>query len=326
MNRTAEGKAWVRSLPALVEECFRRWGLVLDVSPGFPVLHGYSGIVLPVLAQGREAVLKVSLPVEETLSEGPALRHWQGHGAVRLLDDDPAHCALLLERLSPVRTLWDVPLNEAAWIWGGIVRQLSEVPVAGSPVSTDHSYRIPRLSDLAERWCDELPQDWMDLGRPFPAWLLHEALEVCQTHGAVARRDDSDVLVHQDLHFRNILARPGPDGGADWVAIDPQAVLGPAEFSLPPVLRNRIAEYGAADPVAAVNGRLKDFCAEAGLDTELARQWSVVSFVEDALWFAARPGHEGETQRSLWLASALSGRVLDDSVDPTRLHDPGLDD
>jgi len=325
MKRSAEGARWLGKLPDLLQECFQAWELSLDLSPGFPVLHGYSGLVLPVRSDGREAVLKLSLPVEETLSEGPSLRAWQGDGAVRVLRDDPERCALLLERLDPHRTLIDKELSAAADIWGGIVRRLS-IPVAevsrilgpGSALSA-----IPRLSDTAERWCDEFPQGWQDTGRPFPRWLLEAALEVCQVHGTVGRRRSQDVLVHQDLHFLNILARPGSPESDEWVAIDPQAVLGDAEFSLPPVLRNRLAEYPVVRPAEGVLRRLEEFCAAAGLDAELARQWSMVSFVEDALWFAAKRGHEAETERSLWLASALAGKVLDDSIDPRRLHDPG---
>ena len=47
------------------------------------------------------------------------------------------------------------------------------------------------------------------LGQPFERWLLEEALAVCQTRGVVGRRSSRDVLVHADLHFGNILARPG---------------------------------------------------------------------------------------------------------------------
>ena len=332
MTRSAEGSRWVRSLPRLLEECFDTWGLSPDLSPGFPVLHGYSGIVVPVRRRDGAAVLKVSLPVEETLSEGPSLRVWHGRGAVRVLADDPGRCALLLERLEPHQTLISMDLQEAAEVWGGIVRRLS-VPAddVGRILGDTPAFAaIPRLSETAERWCDELPQSWQDAGEPFPRWLLEAALEVCQVHGTVGRRESREVLVHQDLHFLNILARPGEPtrtrpGGSDteWVAIDPQAVLGDAEFSLPPVLRNRLAEYPVVRPADGVLRRLEDYCAAAGLDAELARQWSVVSFVEDALWFATKGGHERETERSLWLASALAGKVLDDTIDPRRLHDPG---
>ncbi|MDQ0708239.1 streptomycin 6-kinase [Arthrobacter woluwensis] len=333
MTRSAEGARWIASLPRLIEECFDTWGLRLDLSPGFPVLHGYSGIVLPVRGRDGAAVLKVSLPVEETLSEGPSLRVWQGRGAVRVLEEEPARCALLLERLEPHRTLISMDLHDAAEVWGGIVRGLS-VPVdeVGRILGdTPALAAIPRLSDMAERWCDEFPQSWQEAGEPFPRWLLEAALEVCQVHGTVGRRESREVLVHQDLHFLNILARPGgPDsdgpGGQDtteWVAIDPQAVLGDAEFSLPPVLRNRLAEYPVVRPAEGVLRRLEEYCEAAGLDPELTRQWSVVSFVEDALWFATKGGHDAEKERSLWLASALAGNVLDDTVDPRRLHDPG---
>ena len=48
----------------------------------------------------------------------------------------------------------------------------------------------------------------------------------------------------------------------------------------------------------------------AGLDAEVARQWSLAREVENALWYAAKPRHEGDLARSLWVASTLAGRTL----------------
>ena len=137
--------------------------------------------------------------------ERHALSLWDGAGAVRLLASD-AGGAMLLERLDAARSLQDAPLDVAVPVWGGLVRRLSLLPD-----SRPEWREFDHVAARAEQWSDELPEDWEQLGRPFPRWLLEAALEVCQTRGAVGRRSGRDVLVHTDLHYLNILARPdGP--------------------------------------------------------------------------------------------------------------------
>ena len=146
----------------------------------------------------------MAFPHEEATREHHALALWGGHGAVRLLAADAGSCALLLERLDACRSLLDVPLDTAVTVWGGVVRQLSVVPD-----DRPEWLEIDHVAARAEQWSDEFPEAWEQLGRPFPRWLLEAALEVCQTRGAVGRRSGKDVLVHADLHYLNILARPG---------------------------------------------------------------------------------------------------------------------
>ncbi len=54
---------------------------------------------------GTPAVLKLQILDEETEGEPVALRLWDGDGAVRLLDHDPATGTMLLERLDAARML-----------------------------------------------------------------------------------------------------------------------------------------------------------------------------------------------------------------------------
>jgi streptomycin 6-kinase len=94
---------WIERLPAIVEACMTRWGLV----PGRPFDDSYASLTLPVtLSNGKEAVLKINIPNPESAQEHTALQHWDGAGAVRLLDFWPEHQALLLERCVPGVQLW----------------------------------------------------------------------------------------------------------------------------------------------------------------------------------------------------------------------------
>lgn len=294
----------------------------VDLEPGVEPWNGHGGIVIPVIYNGARSVLKIAFPHEEALVERHALTLWGGTGAVRLHDADAESCAMVLERLDAGRWLYSAPMDEARDVWGTLVRELSI-----EPDERPEWKAFEHIAARAERWSDELPADWERLGQPFPRWLLEAALEVCQTRGAVGRRAGRDVLVHCDLHFMNIL--PHLDGHHSvrkrkYVAIDPQPMVGEAEFAVAPILWNRIRDLSRTAPELALLERCADFSSAAGLDGEAAREWSVVREVENALWYAGKPQHEGDLARSLWVASTLAGRPLDGLPAAHDLPEPGL--
>ncbi|MDQ0756980.1 aminoglycoside phosphotransferase family protein [Arthrobacter sp. B3I4] len=323
----AEGRSWLASLPRLIERCLEQWQLVADLAPGSQPWSGQGAVVVPVQRKTCDgdrdapgtatAALKIAYPHEEALQERQALLLWSGIGAVQVLGADPDAGALLLERLDAGRSLQDVPLDTAAEIWGGLVRQLSLLP-DGRPEWSE----FDSVAARAERWSDELPESWERLGRPFPRWLLEAALEVCQTRGAVGRRSGTDVLVHADLHFQNVLALAGgPALPGGYKAIDPQPAVGEAEFAVAPLLWNRLAELPSAGAGPALLQRCRDFSAAAGLDGEIARQWALAREVDNALEYAAE-GRDGDLVRSLWVASTLASNTLPQLPQPSELPAP----
>lgn len=321
--RTSAGRAWIAGLPALVQERLEQWRLDVDLAPGSFPWNGHGGVVIPVLQEdGSPAALKIAFPHDEAKVERHALALWDGHGAVAMLAFDEAACAMLLERLDGGLSLAALPMDDAAVVWGGLVRQLGLAPDYGP-----EWLEFGHIAARAEQWSDDFPADWEQLGRPFPRWLLEAALEVCQTRGAVGRRSSRDLLVHTDLHFLNVLARPGtavdgppsPDG---YAAIDPQPMIGEPEFAVAPLLWNRLADLPANDAGGGLLRRCHDFSTAAGLDPEVARQWGIAREVENALWYAAH-GHHGGLARSLWVASTLTGSTLDGLPHPHALPQPG---
>lgn len=326
-SRDSAGRAWLASLPGLIQGRLEHWALTVDLAPGAAPWHGHGGVVFPArLPDGTPAALKVAFPHDEARLERHALTLWDGSGAVRLLESDAGTCAMLLERLDPRRSLQTVPMDEAVAVWGGLVRQLSLVPDE-RPAWQEFEH----IAGRAEQWSDDLPADWEQQGRPFARWLLEAALEVCQTRGAVGRRSGRDVLVHTDFHFLNILARPSASPVSvhsgqtrvDYVAIDPQPMIGEPEFAVAPLLWNRLGDLPGNDPAAGLRQRCRDFSAAAGLDAEAARQWAVAREVENALWYASRAGRQGDMARSLWVASTLAGRTLDGLPAVYDLPEPG---
>src|ERR1041384_7996356 len=93
------GGAWLDALPTIVDEVAQRFGVV-DV--GAAIEPASVAFVAPVtLRDGRSAIVKGNFPEDESELEGAALARWNGVGAARLLDEDRARRALLIERLEP---------------------------------------------------------------------------------------------------------------------------------------------------------------------------------------------------------------------------------
>ena len=322
---TPEGRAWLASLPGTAESLLARWRLASGLGPGVAPWNGHGAIVIPVVREdGSPAALKIAFPHDEARAERHALELWNGRGAVALLASDAGTCSMLLERLDAGRPLSDLPMADAAAVWGGLVRQLSIVPD-----DRPQWREFEHIAARAEQWSDDLPADWDQLGRPFPRWLLEAALEVCQTRGAVGRRTARDVLVHTDLHYLNILARPDDEATAGrpvaetFAAIDPQPMIGEPEFGVAPLLWNRLPDLPLNQPEAGLRQRCADFSAAAGLDPDAARQWAVAREVANALGYAGKPGHRGDLARSLWVASTLAGRTLEGLPPAHALPEPG---
>ena len=354
-TRSSAGRAWLASLPDLIRGRLENWQLTPDLLPGALPWNGHGGMVIPVRQEdGAPAALKIAFPHDEARVERHALALWQGRGAVALLASDAGTCAMLLERLDNGHSLATVPMEDAVLVWAGLVRQLSL-----TPDDRPQWFEFEHIAARAEQWSDDLPAEWEQLGRPFPRWLLEAALEVCQTRGAVGRRSARDALVHTDLHYLNVLARPaGPaaarqasagqatdgqvsagqatDGQASagqateefttaavYAAIDPQPMIGEPEFAVAPLLWNRLSGLPLQDPAAGLRRRCAEFSSAAGLDPDVARQWGIAREVANALGYAGKPDHRGDLARSLWVASTLAGRTLDGLPPAHRLPEPG---
>ncbi|MFB6891552.1 aminoglycoside phosphotransferase family protein [Kitasatospora sp. NPDC056327] len=289
----AAGHAWAERLPALAAELTESW----DLRPDGPPAHGVVGLVLPVRrADGTPAVLKLQPVDEETAGEPIALRAWDGRGAVRLLDHDPATGSMLLERLDPARSLLAVPDDLAATeVLAGLLAELT-------------SHRAPAglrsLADVADGMLAGVPGAVRALTGAADRLLLADLAAALRE----VRPEPGDRLLHWDLHHGNVLAPPAPGGRAAWLAIDPKPLAGDPGFELLPALCNRWADLTATgDLPRAVRRRFDLMTDRLGLDRDRAVRWTLARVLQNVLW-DVEDGEVavGEVQRAV--AEALSGR------------------
>ncbi|RSS29053.1 aminoglycoside phosphotransferase family protein [Streptomyces sp. WAC08452] len=254
----AAGRAFIDALPELAAGFLDRWGLRLDGS----AMHGWAALVLPVVAgDGTPAVLKLQILDAETEGEPVALRLWDGDGAVRLLDHDPATGTMLLERLDPTRTLAHVAdSREAALV---VARLLAHLTATPAPPGLRH------LGDIARGMLERTPRALERVPDPADRRLIAD----CAAAVREVVDEPSDRLLHWDLHYENVL---GSERAA-WLAIDPKPLAGDPAFDLMPALDNRY-EPGET------RWRFDAMTDVLGLDRERARAWTLGRVLQNCLW------------------------------------------
>ncbi|MFC8816705.1 aminoglycoside phosphotransferase family protein [Streptomyces rochei] len=254
----AAGRAFIDALPELAAGFLDRWGLRLDGS----AMHGWAALVLPVVAgDGTPAALKLQILDAETEGEPVALRLWDGDGAVRLLDHDPATGTMLLERLDPTRTLAHVAdSREAALV---VARLLAHLTATPAPPGLRH------LGDIARGMLERTPRALERVPDPADRRLIAD----CAAAVREVVDEPGDRLLHWDLHYENVL---GSERAA-WLAIDPKPLAGDPAFDLLPALDNRY-EPGET------RWRFDAMTDVLGLDRERARAWTLGRVLQNCLW------------------------------------------
>lgn len=248
------GDPWIDELPMVVEACAERWSLTL----GAPWTNSVASLTMPAERDGEPVVLKIGIPDREGELEAEALRRLDGNGAVRLLDDDPASRAMLLERCIPGTPLTQAEPDAALGVVIGLLPRLWIR--AGALVRP--------LADEAADLILEMREHWDRTGRTVEERLIDAAAEAFAT---LAPTQGEQVLVNQDLHAGNVLAAEREP----WLLIDPKPLVGEREFGVASIVRG--PELGHSRE--AVLRRLDRVTAELGLDRERARLWSMAHTV-----------------------------------------------
>ena len=263
------GKRWLDSLPDLIASCEARWRLtVLDAFA--PLTYNY--VAPTVREDGSEAVLKVGVPCDELRTEMEALRLFDGHGAVRLLEADADRGVMLLERVRPGASLWDATEDVAVGAAVSVMRRLPRPAPEGHPFPTTGRW------GLGFR---RLRRAFGGSGRgtgPFPPSLVDRAERLFMELEATA---GGAVVLHGDLHHGNILAGTREP----WLAIDPKGVVGETAYEVGAFVRNPTPDlFDRPEVERVLKWRLDRFADELGHDRQRLWGWSLAQAVLSAWW------------------------------------------
>ncbi|KQX79778.1 MULTISPECIES: aminoglycoside phosphotransferase family protein [unclassified Streptomyces] len=281
-----DGDDWLEKLPEAARQAVALRELTVDrvQVPGGRT----SMVVLVRRADGTPAVLKLAPPRFRPEAERAALTHWDGLGAVQLLEEPQTAGALLLERLHPdvsVRSLAEAKaLLEAA----GTLRRLWVEPPAG------HSFE-----SVADR-----------TGRQAQAMRASAEAEpevAALVDAALAAR--AELLVgppeHRLLHgtFRQSKVLAGER--MPWLAVGPDPVVGECAFDLARLVRDRVEDLIASPSGATTTRRrVKRLAESLELDQGRLRGWTLFRAVESGVR-ALRVGRTRDAELLLEFASWL---------------------
>jgi streptomycin 6-kinase len=280
------GRAWLDALPSLLAGSERRWRITLGVP--FPL--SYNHVAPATRDDGTPVVLKAGVPNAELRCEIAALRHFDGQGAVRLLDADAERGLLLLERLVPGEPLVtkidnDIAATEVA---ARVIRRLMRPPPA--------SHAFPTVADWG-RGFSRLRERFDGGTGPLPARLVERAERLFQE---LLASSAEPVVLHGDLHHGNILSAEREP----WLAIDRKGVVGEPAYEAGAFLRNPTPDIASWPDLPAVLARRLDQLSDLlALDRQRLAGWAFAQAVLSAWW--SIEDHNAGWEPAIAVAEAL---------------------
>ncbi|OEJ61162.1 kinase [Streptomyces agglomeratus] len=262
---------WLGQLPELAEEAVARRKLSVErvQNPG-----GRSSLVVLVRQQdGTPAALKIAPEAAGPAAEHAALAHWNGWGAVQLLDGGYGAGELLLERLHSEVSLRSLPEAKALLEAAGIVRRLWIEPAPGHPFET-----------VAERTARQAAA--MRSAGPAFAPLVEAALAA---RDELTASTDELLLLHGNFRQGKVLA----GDRAPWLAVGPEPLVGDRAYDLARLVRDRVEDLVATATGASGTRRRVNKLADS-LDVDRARLhgWTLFRAVESGVRASAAGRHQ----------------------------------
>ncbi|KUN17300.1 kinase [Streptomyces antibioticus] len=281
-----DGDDWLEKLPEAAQQAVALRELTVE---RVQVPGGRSSLVVLVRrADGTPAVLKLAPPRFRPEAERAALTHWDGLGAVQLLEPSGGEGVLLLERLHPDVSVRSLPEAKALLEAAGTLRRLWVEPPAGHVFET-----------VAER-----------TGRQAQAMraTASERAEVGPlVAAAVAAREEllaappEERLLHGTFRQSKVLAGER----TPWLAVGPDPVVGECAFDLARLVRDRVEDLIASPSGASITRRrVKRLAESLDVDQERLRGWTLFRAVESGVR-ALRVGRPQDAELLLEFAGWL---------------------
>jgi streptomycin 6-kinase len=259
-----KGQEWLDNLPKLINYCEERWNMKVQDQP-FELSFNF--VCAAIFADGREAVLKLSVPSQDFQNELKALKLFNTHKRkmVQLLDDDQEKGVILLERIKPGQMLSTIDDDEVATRMAASVLKELWIPIGEYCSLPTTKNREASLVALRK----EHPNG---LG-PISTQLLEEADYFFKKMNETSTQS---FLLHGDLHHYNILSKNNA-----WMVIDPQGLIGEREYDLIQILLNRLPEKDCKE---VIKKRIDIFVEELGLNKERILMWGIAHSILSTAW------------------------------------------
>lgn len=269
-----EGETWLASLPSIVSDVEEAW----SIRVGCVMRGGTAALVTEVITPAHDAVLKLAPPDGGFRLQARTLRLADGHGYVRVLRDDAARRALLLERLGSSLDEMARPVEEQLDILGETLEAPWTVP---KPPRNDRTTWLDKAASL-RRYIESA---FERLGRPLDEGAILQAFafaDRCRALEDAVRM----VGVHGDPAPSNLRAvRHSRDGArTGFVFIDPDGFVGDPAYDLGVVLRGWCEELRAGQGRRLAEAYCKRLSRTSGLNEAAIWEWGYMERVSTGLY------------------------------------------
>lgn len=196
-----KGSQWLADLPNIINYLAAKWSLT-HITPVSNMSWHY--VAFAKQKNQKPVVLKIGCDEKVSRDEYRALHYFDGQGAIRLLDHDSDHSALLLEQATPGDLLISKhnDIENTIRIYADTVNTL--LHRSGIPAEFIHvSYwckAIDRINDA------RINKEYLDLANQLRSFLLSTA--------------DNERVCHGDLHCENVIHHQDK-----WIVIDPKGIV-----------------------------------------------------------------------------------------------------
>jgi len=272
-----EGRRWIESLPALLDEACQRWDLT-DVRPVSNLSYNFVAFANCPEGEG-EVVLKLGVPQRELTSEIAALRFYDGRGICRLLEAGVEKGMLLLERLQPGHMLTSVTDDERTTrIAAQVMKNLWENSNDFSRWETTKVVTTTLIK--LKNWFggfERLRKRFNGETGPLPEKLVATAETLSRE---LLAENKDEVLLHGDFHHYNVL-----ESQRGWLAIDPKGVIGPRGYEVGPFLINPVPDLlDGGNLRVRTKERIAILSEMLSMERERIRSWGFCHAVLSAWW------------------------------------------
>jgi streptomycin 6-kinase len=278
-----DGDDWVEKLPESTQQAVALRELTVE---RVQVPGGRSSLVVLVRrADGTPAVLKLAPARSRPESERAALAHWDGRGAVQLLEPFVTDGVLLLERLHPDVSVRTLPEAKALLEAAGALRRLWVEP-PGDHVFETVAERTGRQASVMRGASAEV------------AGLVSAALDARES---LLAAPPEQRLLHGTFRQSKVLSGVR----SPWLAVGPDPVVGECAFDLARLVRDRVEDLIASPSGAATTRRrIKRLAESLEVDQERLRGWTLFRAVESGVR-ALRVGRPKDAELLLEFAGWL---------------------
>jgi streptomycin 6-kinase len=278
-----DGDDWVERLPETAEQAVALRELTVE---RVQVPGGRSSLVVLVRrADGTPAVLKLAPARARPERERAALAHWDGRGAVQLLEPFVTEGVLLLERLHPDVSVRSLPEAKALLEAAGALRRLWVEP-PGDHVFETVAERTGRQAAVMRGASAEV------------AGLVSAALDARES---LLAAPPEERLLHGTFRQSKVLSGVR----SPWLAVGPDPVVGECAFDLARLVRDRVEDLIASPSGAATTRRrIKRLAESLEVDQERLRGWTLFRAVESGVR-ALRVGRPKDAELLLEFAGWL---------------------